>query len=800
MTITVERFNGHELNDATYAALFGDASPFTRTAQQVQVQPPGAWPVHIRTEQRPRPIVLHVEILSGDLNTAQRQLQEWFAPGAEGELEITEDGISKVIDAVCVGFQRYQPSTSAFTVSLVATDPRWRSLNPISGASLITLSGGGFTVNNPGNSTIDDPLITLRPVSNKAAASGYLYKLESVIAWRAARPAPNYAVELTEGWDHATEVGAGRSQADGDDVRVLVDGVEVPRWFGEHANNDANSAATKVWANLNFSPRRTATLLAAMTVASPTEGDDLEVATGGTLGWPRTGALLIDDEVITYSGRTESNANGRAAFTGIQRGRRDTTVATHSASATMYWIEHRVQIVYGNTGVAAPDSRADLKPLLDLTSSTVSNERHEWLNFADSAYPGRSMQWLTRSRTQDDQYDKILAPTASPVTALTWEYQSGGAVAGKPVGNTYYRDFPTGTGGSGGNVASLTRVLADTLGMWIYGIDDAGQEVVLQKFAGALTSASANITQPTNPVYRLECWAFNQVVGRRPEGYDWTAADSTALTTTFTDNAQQILIGAAPIDIVAVIAQLYDVTGGSTVTVRIAADDGSDGIGTTAIVATGTQVTTSAGYQTLVFSFATPFVLQASTRYWIGMYRNAVATSNWAKGYVKYSGGKMRDATAISSLKSWDFKIVGRQASSATAFTRIDGQSYADDSDQVTVDGVTVYLSTSESPYVALKSRKDAYRFVGGALYNETTGDTIKANALCGMSNELRIDIGTGVAVNVDEENGASFAAGVEFSDPDAKFTLAPGTNSLRFVETGLTGVNVAVDAYARWE
>jgi len=89
---------------------------------------------------------------------------------------------------------------------------------------------------------------------------------------------------------------------------------------------------------------------------------------------------------------------------------------------------------------------------------------------------------------------------------------------------------------------------------------------------------------------------------------------------------------------------------------------------------------------------------------------------------------------------------------------------------------------------------------VNGTLYNETTGQSIKINAVCKVGDELRLAIADGQAINIDEELGESFAAGVEYSDPDGKFVLAPGYNALRFVESGMTGVNVAVDARAAWE
>src|SRR3990167_3299360 len=317
MAITVVSWADQLINDGTIyrARLVYAANPFARTGQQVQVQPPGAWPRHIRTNHQPRTVQVFVELVTVSQSN-QRTLQQWFSMGTQGELIVNDDGTLKALDAVALGSTPYAGAPNVFVATLVAADPRWRGGNMISTAKALTASGQGWTVNNPGNAYVDDPVMSLRPVANKAAASGYLYAIDSIIAWRAERPSGTYAVEITENWDHATEVAAGRSQTDGDDVRVLVNGSEVPRWFSEHVDHDANDDQTHIWINLTFSPRKTATLLAAITIVEPGPDDELVVSKGGTLGWPRQGALLVDDEVILYTGRTESNADGNAAFTG----------------------------------------------------------------------------------------------------------------------------------------------------------------------------------------------------------------------------------------------------------------------------------------------------------------------------------------------------------------------------------------------------------------------------------------------------------------------------------------------------
>ena len=784
MAFSVVSWNGHAINDGTIfgARLRYAASPLARTGTQIQVQPPGSWPRHIRVEQQPRIIEVFVALQTVS-QANQRTLQEWFAIGTEGELVVNDDSVFKVADAVVVAASPYAAAPNVFVATLVASDPRWRGQDPIATAQLITTSGQGFSVNNPGNCAVDDPVITLRPVVNKAAASGYLYKLEVVAAWRAERPSGYYATELTEGWDHATEVGAGRSLAAGADVRVLVDGVEVPRWFGENAANDANSAATNVWANINFAARRTALLLSVASIRLPAEAGELEVEKGGTLGWPRQGALLINDEVMTYTGRTESNASGNAAFTGIIRGARGTTIGTHTTPVTIYWVQYRIQIIYGNTGATAPAARADLKPLLDLTSASLSNTRHIWPDFLDETYPGRSMQWQPLYENSDDRSRRVLAAGGSPLAVLTHEYQTLGAQAAKPNRNIFRIPLPAGTAVSGS--LEGTRVIADSLALVITGVDNDGNTVPVSSHSGALASGALGVTLPAASLYELRVRSRSQYTN----GNVITGVTATAGTilTSYNGTIQQEFEahGAGTID--AVLCQITDDGGGRTVTASLWSADST----TTAVARVTDEVAvvlTVSATAWVKFTFVTPIAATEGEKYWIRLKANAGAPT-WLAHATIYADGR----SGLGSIASMDFRVISDDLD-------FDSLIHADDSDQNTLDAVDIPLLATAVPYIALKAREDTYRFVAATLYNETTGQSVTVNAACGMSDELQIRIGEGVAVNLDDENETSFDAGLEYSDPDSKFWLAAGNNDLRFVEAGLAGVNVLVESHALWE
>lgn len=819
MTLTVERWNGQDLQDAAYAAWFEDDA-LARTSREVMVRPPRAWGRHIGVELEPRSFRVFIEVMSGDMNAAGRQLSDWFAPGTVADLEVDEDGIAKKLEAVCLGFQRHAGSANVFQATLVAPDPRWRGKTPIVASRNLTANGQTLIVNNPGNSSVDDAVLTLRPFTSKPASAGSLHLWESIVAWRARRGHPNYPVEISEGWNHAAEAAASRSMTSGADVHVLVNGIDWPYWFGEHATTAANQAGTKVFVNLPFAPMIDATLLSTVTAILPGADGELEVRMGGTRGWPKTGgAFLLDDEVFTFAGTTEFNANGASALTGVRRGQRNTTAAAHTAGATLYFIQHRIQIVHGQTGATAPPSRPDLKPMLNLASATLSNERWEFVDFADETHTGRSAQWGRRVRAQDDQADKILAPSGSPAAALTFEYQSGGAVAGKRNANAWYIDLPCGTGSSAGNVASLTRALADTLGMWLYGVDNEGADVVLAKYAGALASGAVNVTAPTNPVYRLEAWAFNQIVASspilttttgpaRPRG--WPVAALTTLTGTLTNHAQQFQTGNQPLDLLSLSVTVVE-SSVRDVLMYLSPDNsnvpagffqGSSAFATTAAAgvyaACGPIPYSSGGLDS--------FPLQPSTPYWWSL-GDINASPTTALACIGQPYQRSERGGTVRTYETFEFRIMGRPGAFATSLERCDENCIADDGDQVTVDGVTVYLDTASVPYVSLRPRQTVYRYAPATIYNETTGQKLRLNAACKLHDEIVIDVAAGTAVNVDDEDGTALSIGaegsgcnLEWSDPDAKLTLLPGDNVFQIAETGLAGLTFSVAAVPAWE
>lgn len=795
MTITVSSFGGHALDSGDYRAfLLADA--FQRSGEHVTVKPPGSWPRSVRVELRERAFGLQVQLQPGvTIQDAHDELAGWFAVGTEADLVVDFDGTDRTLTCVVVDARPYEPYTGVFTAILVAVDARWKNTSLQTVTTPITASGQTFALVNDGTATIDDAVITITPTSAKSAANGWRYLREVVVAWRATRASSGaYPLEVTEGWDHAAEVSAGRSLATGDDVRVLVDGVEVPRWWGSHANTDPNSAASTLWIAPAFSPRRTFTLLSAITAGSPANGDDLEVAKGGTLGWPATGAFVLDDEVFEYTGRTESNENGRAAFTGITRAARTSTAATHSASTTGYWLEHRIQIVYGYTSATAPDARADLEPMLDRSDANLSNTRWIWANFRDSRYPGRAAQWQRVYRGLDGRATRILAADGAPLVALVHEYQADGAQAGKPNFDTWRMPLPAG-GTTSGTLLSATHAVSDTLALLLTGTDDDGAEFSLSEVSGPVSSSGLTVAAPTRAVYEVLARTRSQVTNGVVVGSgQFTLLNSGWSHQQWTVHGNGYIKG---VDVYLIPDSVNRNISGN----GLHADNGSNVPADTTPTVGGSEVFTFTGtgsggvtqWKRLpVPSSGSVAVLPLfdGQKWWTSML-DASGTVAWGTGSFVYPDGISYENGAAVNV-AFKFRVIS---------TELDFQEgiEADDGDTTTLDAVDIRLDSAGVPYVNALSRVDRYWLRGVEVENVSTGQVITLSALCSLNDSIEIDVAAASARNVT--TGEYVAGGaLEFSDPAGRLELAPGSNTLKFTEAGLVAVTVDVDYRSRWQ
>lgn len=715
MPLTVETFNGNDVSSATYTAkLRAEDAIEDRAAEPVLVRPLGGRPRLARSELQEHVFPITIDVLTPTRANIE-QLLRWFAPGTTGPLVVDHDGVSRTLDATVLRCSPYSDGPAKFVVTLLTPDPRWRSSGEQSTAGNITATGGTLSVTNSGSGKEDKGRLRWQPVTQKAAADAAIYQKEIILANRVARPFSSYALEVTNGgWDHAAEVTASRSLASGNDVRVLLDGVEIPRWDGGSGTAAWNQTLTKIWVNVSLSPGRTAALSADTTATSPANGEDLNVLT--TKGWPDSGYLLVDDEVLHYQGRTET------AFQNIIRGARGTTAAIHTTTDTLYWVERRLQVFYGHSGAVAPAVRADLKPLLDLATST--NTAHVWPDFGDTANPGRSMQWERLRVDRDSRASRVLAPSGAPDAVLDFEYQSAGPVTDKPNANTWRRDLPSGSGSSGGNIADLTRAVNDSLALQAIGTDGEGSEITLATYRGPLSSGAASIAAPTNPVYGLQWYCRSQFVIANPAG---TQEGETALDTGYKTSQQFTVVGDG--DITHILARVRD-TAARTVSMTLWSDNGSNAP-SVQITAAATAATIN-GTTWLTFTLATALPVRDGTKLWIRLLE-AGAAPFWKRYAIPGGGVALNNAEVAIAGNVFQFMVISTELGFDTLVE-------ADDSDVATVDGLTVYLSSTGVPYLNFGARRDGYAFTG-SLRNLSSGQQITPTAYLDLLDLIEIDV-----------------------------------------------------------
>ena len=190
-------------------------------------------------------------------------------------------------------------------------------------------------------------------------------------------------------------------QADGDDVRVMVNGSEVRRWL-----YGINTATTKVWVNLDFQPGIDLTLKTAIADSGAITAiffNNNNVNKKAIKNLPEAGQLLIGDELFTYTAVDAKNLK----VTGVTRSVKGTAAAAHAVDDPIYWIEHEIYIYFGNGTLEDPaDDDPDYdkyKPIIALSSTNTS-----WVytDFMDDARL-RSGIWTpsinrTANRIDDD--------------------------------------------------------------------------------------------------------------------------------------------------------------------------------------------------------------------------------------------------------------------------------------------------------------------------------------------------------------------------------------------------------------
>lgn len=375
--LTITTWGGSNINDGTsYTSEFfpGDEWGLPEIAPQI-VERDGFWPVLGGMVRPEKPIVLRVTIEnSASVRTLRDQLLLWFDPEDETSkalaIQDSDGGNGRYVNAVT---QSIRPIVSTvanprgFEVTLIVDgDPRWRGTTTSSDSWALSASSGSQVINNPGTDYAY-PVFKLTPGSAKS--EGLTHKQFIPVKWRSENAARDYPVRLGL-FDTATWVAAGSMQADGDDFRLFSDGTEKERWLVE-----INTGSTYIWSHFDF----TAAASAALETAIPSTGtiNSIEIAASLMDWYPDRGTLQIESEIFTYTSRDVVIGQ----FLGITRGAKNSSSAAHAVDTTVFWIQHEVEIAFGNASLGAPVRDDTKRPVLTMSAASSNNTQWDYETF-----------------------------------------------------------------------------------------------------------------------------------------------------------------------------------------------------------------------------------------------------------------------------------------------------------------------------------------------------------------------------------------------------------------------------------
>ncbi len=372
--LKVVSWDGHNLNDQTnYTAGFVPANEWGLPAVNPQlVKRDGAWPL-VGGVDRPGEVMrIQVHIKGANKRTLRDQLLRWFDPEDETPKKLVvedEDGAKdRYKYAICQDIQPIPApqvgSRDAFFILMTTHgDVRWRNVNESQGGWSVTASGQTQAFTNNGTDEAY-PIIEIKPTTQKT--SEYLYSVPVAISWRSNSPVRNYPVRI--GPIDTTDTG--RFQANLEDLRVFIDGKEVNRWTYPTVRN----ANTYIWVNIPFQAGQSDSLITQI----PATGTINSIEIGENIyDFPDEGIVRIDNEIFSYTARDLAEEK----LVGITRDLWGTSKALHSVGATVWWIQHTVELRYGNPSASAPSVDNDWKPDFSIVSTDSDNTKWKYATF-----------------------------------------------------------------------------------------------------------------------------------------------------------------------------------------------------------------------------------------------------------------------------------------------------------------------------------------------------------------------------------------------------------------------------------
>jgi hypothetical protein len=397
MKLSLQTWNSLSINNGSpFNAYIVPGQLANITVNPVLVNRAGDYPALSAGVKTPSVLVIQVVIAAGqNINTQREILKKYF---------FTDDQIHNIVaydqndssrpyyrSGIPVRLAEENNAPNSFFVTIQTEYPYWQLVTAVSSTWSITASAQTAAATNIGNLPIR-PVFTVTPTTTKSGGLTYrryvpIYnKLDKTYA------AP---MDITNGGIDTDALIPAKMQTSGNDFLVWMDGSLAERWI-----NGINTATTKCWTNVTLAPKKegatgaiisnTATTMAfSETATNLTFLQSLKTVTNYT--------LLVESEAVVFDPDNVDTINYQ--ITGLSRGQKNTTAATHAAANTVRHIEHDLFIMYGDSTLSAPETNDDNEPIFDLTST---NAAWTYTNFYDTtaARPGAWKGEVRASRTK----------------------------------------------------------------------------------------------------------------------------------------------------------------------------------------------------------------------------------------------------------------------------------------------------------------------------------------------------------------------------------------------------------------
>lgn len=391
----------------------------------------GATPVYSGKDFQPHTIVLEIIAIHDFMSTFE-SLNQLFDTGDETPRQLivqdTEDSNKQYyVYATTTQVQGGHDGPMA-TVALAADDPIWQSVTLNSQTFSTTTTTGTTDVIVNGNAE-SYPIFEITPATQPSTDylySTYIQVLPTSNIWSGAARFLDLTGSSDTTFDTAALVAGGKMQADGDDLRVFRDGVEIDRWLDGINTTDTHVIiATDLRNAVNMTLK---TAFVSTDTVTEIEITDTTANRNLINQLPNQGRLIVDaslgstdSEEFTYTSRTITAT--KLAFTINSRSVRNTSAFDHAAGANVRYLQYDFTIVYGSATATAPTVDNTRKPIQSLTSR---NSSYIFTNFVDAARlrpnvwtPGSTRRSISTQEPRSHYYTSTNdAGDTDPATAM----------------------------------------------------------------------------------------------------------------------------------------------------------------------------------------------------------------------------------------------------------------------------------------------------------------------------------------------------------------------------------------------